>query len=233
MIHKAIAIIPARGGSKRIPNKNIVNLGGKSLIVHTILGVRKSKLLSAFFVSTEDKKIAKIAHDNKTRVIDRPKELSSDEASTLDVIKHAVKTLENEGLVFDTVVVLQPTSPFRKVKTIDDGIKKFWNNWGRLDAVFSVSRSKFPPLWMLKLKKDLLEFLYPNDFSKIRGQDLEKTYEFDGVLCVLKKDFVKSSKLYPFSHGRTGYLITSKIESIDIDDMEDLEIARAIVARRR
>lgn len=230
MKHSAIGIIPARGGSKRIPNKNIVDLGGKPLLVHSILSAKKSQhLKNRTFVSTEDRKIAKIAEDNGVEVINRPKKYATDRASTLVVLKHAINTLEKSGLLFDTVVVLQPSSPFRKTKTIDEGLKKLWGNWDKMDAVYSVVQTKFPPLWMLKLVKNRLEFLYPNDFSKIRGQDLEKTYEFDGVLYVLKKDLVKSSKLYPFSHGRTGYLVTGKIESIDIDDLGDLEIARALI----
>lgn len=227
--HKALGIIPARGGSKRIPRKNFVNLGGKSLIAHSIISAKKSKyLLERIFVSTEDAEIAKVSYEFGAKVIKRPKELATDEASTLSVLKHAVDVLEKDGVDFDTVVLLQPTSPFRRASTIDEGIEKLWDNWDKLDAVFTIKPAKFPPNWMLRTKGDILEFLYPNDFSKIRGQDLEKTYEIDGVLYVIKKDVIKSSKFYPFIHGKTGYLITGKIESIDIDDEEDLEIARAV-----
>lgn len=226
--HKAIGIIPARGGSKRIPRKNIVDINGKPMIAYTILSANKSILGKDVYVSTEDSQIAKISEKYDAKVIKRPRELAQDTSATLPVLQHVVDVLEKQGLVFDTVVLLQPTSPFRNVETIDKGIKKLWDNWDKLDAVFTVKPTKFPPLWMLRIKKDILEFLYPNDFSKIRGQDLEKTYEIDGVLYVLKKDLVKKSENYPFAYGRTGYLITGKIESIDIDDMDDLEIARAV-----
>lgn len=229
MQHRAVAIIPARGGSKRIPRKNLADLGGKPLIAHSILSAKKSKYLNRrIYVSTEDREIGKIAKKYGGQVIDRPRGLAGDKTTTLAVLQHAIDVLEKKGLDFDTVVLLQATCPLRKTATIDKGIKKLWDNWKRLDAVFSVTQTKFPPSWMLKISKDKLEFLYPNDFSKIRRQDLEKTYEFDGVLYVLKKDLVKSSKFYPFSHHRTGYLVTGKIESIDIDDMEELEIARAL-----
>lgn len=234
MNHKAIAIIPARGGSKRIPRKNLVDLGGKPLIAHSIISAKKSKYLNGrIFVSTEDSEIARVAKKYGTQVRARPHELATDKATTLSVLKHAIGTLESQGLDFDTVVLLQATCPFRKTSTIDKSIKKLWGNWQKLDGVFSVKKTKFPPAWMLRTKGKLLEFLYPNDFSQIRGQDLEKTYEIDGVLYVLKKDLVIKSKDYPFAHGKTSYIISGKIESIDIDDEEDLEIAKSIENRLR
>ena len=234
MKHKAVAIIPARGRSKRIPGKNLVDIGGKPLIAHSLITAKQSEYLKdRIFVSTEDDEIAKVSKEYGALVINRPKDLATHNSSTLSVLKHAVNVLEKEGKVFDTVVLLQPTSPFRKSETIDKGLEKLWDNWQRFDAVFSVIKTKFPPIWMLRIKDDILEFLYPNDFSKIRGQDLEKTYEIDGVLYVIKKESVKKSKLYPFVHGKTGYIVTGKIESIDIDDLEDLEIVRALVKRSK
>ena len=229
MNHKAIGIIPARGGSKRIKDKNLVELCGKPLIVHSILSAKKSKYLNgSVYVSTEDKNIACISQKYGARIIQRPINLAGDNSTTLSVLQHAVRKLEDEGLGFDTVVLLQATCPFRRVSTINNGIRKHWANWEKLDAVFSVKQSKFPPNWLLRIVNEKLEFILPNDFSKIRGQDLEKTYEFDGVLYVLKKDLINNVKFYPFSHDKTSYLITGKIESIDIDIMEDLEIARAL-----
>lgn len=227
--HKAVGIIPARGGSRRIPKKNLAKVNGKPLIAYAIRSAQKSSLLmNDIYVSTQDLEITELSKKFGAKVIPRPKELASDKASTLSALQHSVKKLESEGLDFDTVVVLQPTSPFRRTQTIDLGIQLLWDNWQRFDAVFSVTKTKFPPSWMLRLNKDKLEFIYHNDFSKIRGQDLEKTYVFDGVLYVLKKDLVIKSKRYPFSQDRTGYLVCDKIESIDIDDVQDLEIAKAI-----
>ena len=232
MKHKAIGIIPARGGSKRIPNKNIIDLAGKPLIAYSIFSAKRSKFLTdRIFVSTEDKKIAKTAQRYKAQVIDRPKELATDKSETLPVLKHAVAALEKNGLDFDTVVLLQPTSPFRKAETIDLGIKRLWDNWNKLGAIFSVRQTKFPPKWLLEIASDKLKFIFPNNFKQIRGQDLEKTYEIDGCLYVFKKDSLKRAKNYPFFKNKTGYIIPSKIESIDIDDMEDLEIARKLLSK--
>lgn len=227
MDHRAVAIIPARGRSKRIPRKNLVDLGGLPLIVHTIISAKKSKYLAQrIFVSTEDKEISQTSKKYGANVINRPKHLADDKTSTIDILKHSVEVLSKKEIDFDTVVLLQPTSPFRSSETIDKGIKKLWSNWQRLDAIFSVKPQKFPPIWSLKIKGDILEFLYPNDFSKIRSQDLGKTYEIDGALYVIKSDFLRKSEKYLYSPGKTGYLVANKKESLDIDDEEDLEIAR-------
>ena len=230
-MHRAIAIIPARGGSKRIPRKNLADLAGKPLIVFSILTAEKSKYLkNRIYVSTEDSEITQTAQKHGAKVINRPKKFATDEAGTLDVLKHAVAVLEKE-IDFDTVILLQATCPFRKVQTINRGIKKLWDNWNKYKVIFSIKPSKFPPNWLLKKRADLLEFILPNDFSKIRSQDLDQTYEIDGCLYVFKKDWLKKSKLYPFSPNKTGYLIPNKIESLDIDDMEDLQIARMLAKK--
>lgn len=226
--HNAIVIIPARGGSKRIPKKNIAQIGNKPMLAYSILRAQETPYLKdKVFVSTEDKDIAKIALKYGAKVIARPIELAADETDTLPVLQHAVESIDN-GINFDTIIVLQPTSPFRTVKTIKSSIEKLWNNWGKFDAVFSVTKTKFPPSWTLEIKRNKLEFMFPNDFQKIRNQELENTYWFDGVVYVLKKELVLKSKHYPFSPGRTSFVITGKIESIDIDEPEDLEVARAL-----
>lgn len=229
MAHKAIAIIPARGGSKRIPRKNLVDVGGKPLIAYSILSAQKSKFLQGnIYVSTEDEEIAELSKKLGVKVIERSTGLASDSARTLDVLKQAIRVLEKNGEDFDTVVLLQATCPFRKVSTIDEGIKNLWNNWSKYKVIFSVRPSKFPPNWLLKINRQKLEFIVPNDFSKIRSQDLDQAYEIDGVLYVYKKDHLMKSNRYPFAKGKSGYIITQKTEAIDIDDFEDLELARVI-----
>jgi len=228
--HQSIALIPARGGSKRIPRKNLVTLGGIPLVAHSILSAKKSKYLkNRIFVSTEDSEIAKVAQKYGARVINRPKVLATDKVRTLSILKHTVEVLEKEKVKFDTVVLLQTTSPFRKTATIDKGIKKLWDNWNKYKLILSVKPSKFPPNWLLRIKDENLEFILPNDFSSIRSQDFEKTYEIDGVLYVYNKDHLMNSKIYPFTPNESGYIVTTKFETMDIDDQEDLTIARKLV----
>lgn len=229
MAHKAIGIIPARGGSKRIPRKNLVDLGGRPLIAYSILSAKQSEYLGDnVYVSTEDNEIAQISEGLGAKVIKRPEDLATDEASTLSVLKHTVSELEKSGVDFDTVVLLQTTCLFRKTSTINEGIEKLWDNWEEYKVIFSIRSSKFPPNWLLRIKDEKLEFILQNDFSKVRSQDLDQTYEIDGVLYVYKKDHLMAADNYPFAEGMSGYIKTNKIEGLDIDDTEDLEIARAL-----
>lgn len=229
MNHKAIAIIPARGGSKRIPRKNLVDLGGKPLLAHSIISALASKYLKdSVYVSTEDNEIASTAEKFGAKVIKRSPALASDTTRTLDVLQETVKALEKEGHNFDTIVLLQATCPFRRTSTIDLGLEKLWNNWERYKVIFSIRPTKFPPNWLLKIKNQKLEFILPNDFSKIRSQDLDSTYEIDGVIYVYSKDHLMKSEEYPFAHNKSGYVISSKVEALDIDDHEDLKLARKL-----
>lgn len=230
MKHKAVAIIPARGGSKRIPRKNIVELGGLPLLAHSIISAKKSKYLNdLIFVSTEDAKIAKVAKKFGGKIIDRPASLATDGATTLSVLQHSVKALDAQELDFDTVVLLQATCPFRRTATIDRSIKKIWDNWNKYKVIFSIQPSKFPPNWLFKVKGDKLQAILPNDFSKIRSQETFQTYQIDGVVYVYKKDFLIKSKKYAYSADMSGYIKTTKTESIDIDNMEDLKLARKLI----
>lgn len=232
MAHKAIAIIPARGGSKRIPRKNLVDLGGKPLIAYSIETAKKSIFInSSIYVSTEDEEIAELSKKLGVKVIERSTDLASDSARTLDVLKQAIRVLEKNGEDFDTVVLLQATCPFRKTSTIDSGIEQLWDNWAKYDVIFSIRPSKFPPNWLLTIKNERLELILPNDFSKIRSQDLDQAYEIDGVLYVYKKDHLMRSEKYPFAKHKSGFVFAQKTEAIDIDDFDDLEIARAVAMR--
>ena len=120
-----LAIIPARGGSKGIPHKNIQNLAGKPLIAYTIIAAKKSKLIDKIVVSTDDKKIAKISEACGIEVpFLRPKNISKDNSSTIEVVKHTLEFLRtNQDYIPDMIIVLQPTSPLRTTRLIDNAIK--------------------------------------------------------------------------------------------------------------
>ena len=120
-----LAIIPARGNSKSIKNKNLIKINGKSLIDYTIESSKKSKILSRISVSSESKKI--LDHcKNKVETITRPKKLSKDNSKTIDVVNHCINHLKKtEGYIPDLIVLLQPTSPFRNSKHIDNAINLF------------------------------------------------------------------------------------------------------------
>jgi len=134
---KIIAVIPARGGSKGIPRKNIVKLSGHPLLAHTIFAAKNSKLVERIFVSTEDDEIAKVAKKYGAEVIKRPKRLAGDYVPSAPVVKDALEQLEKrENYKADIVVYLQPTDIFRKKGLIDEAIRKLLRN-PKLDSVFS------------------------------------------------------------------------------------------------
>ena len=117
-----LAIIPARGGSKRIPYKNIQNLAGKPLIAHTIIAAKKSKVIDKIVVSTDDKKIAKISEAYGIEVpFLRPKNISKDNSPTIEAVKHTLEFLRtNQDYIPDMIIILQPTSPLRTTRSIDN-----------------------------------------------------------------------------------------------------------------
>ena len=147
-----VAVIPARGGSKRLPRKNIIDLNGKSLIAYTIEAALKSKYINKVIVSTEDKEIAEVAEKFGAKVpFIRPAKLASDTASTLGVLKHAVTFIEKEeNKKIDIVITLQPTSPLRTVHHIDESIEKFLKN--NFDSLVSIKSTKYPAQWLMKSK---------------------------------------------------------------------------------
>jgi CMP-N,N'-diacetyllegionaminic acid synthase len=225
---KIVAIIPARGGSKRIKNKNLLELNGKPLIGYSIESAINSKFIDKIVVSTEDSRIKKISKKYGAEVVIRPKELSKDNSTTLSVLKNVLRFLEvKEDFFPDLVILLQPTSPIRKKGRIDEAINLFFKN--SADMVISVSKRSLEPKWILeKTKKGTIDFSETNDFSRIREQDQKDFFELNGNIFVYKKEIIKKSRKYPF--GKKVYpLLISKKESFQLDDLEDLEVIKNLI----
>ena len=148
---KILGIIPARGGSKEIKRKNLLKIGGKTLVELAIKSAKKSKLLTRIILSSEDKEILKIAKKAGVEIpFIRPKKLAKDNSSTFSVLKHAVKWLEkNENWRADIIVLLQPTTPFRKGTHIDAVVKLLLKS--RSDAATTIKKVSYPSHWLLKI----------------------------------------------------------------------------------
>lgn len=201
-----LGVIPARGGSKGIPRKNIKIIAGKPLIAWTIEAARKSKLLDRFVVSTEDNEIRKISEKYRSEVIDRPAEFAADNATTLSVLQHALSVIKA-----DTVVILQPTSPLRDSDLIDRCIRRFKEK--KTDNLATGFICKF------------MEY---GTYTQ-RRQDLGGFFYDDGNVYVINTDLIKKGKLFGKNVGRFK---TSREENIEIDDDFDFWMAEQILLKR-
>lgn len=178
---KILAIIPARGGSKGIPRKNIKILCGKPLIAYTIEAALSSKRIDKVVVSTEDEEIAEIAKGYGAEVIPRPLELAKDDTSSLPVYQQVIKHLAEVEICYpDIIAVLQPTSPLRLVQNIDGAIEKFLET--ACDSVVSICEVECIPFWMYTLEGDRLKQVI-EDGQKTTRQDIPKGYGLNSALC--------------------------------------------------
>lgn len=201
-----LGIIPARGGSKGIPRKNIKEIAGKPLIAWTIEAAKASKKLDQFVVSTEDLEIASISKKYGAEVIDRPLELATDESTTLSVLQHVLSKIETEA-----VVILQPTSPVRGKDLIDMCIKKFEDiNADNLATGF------------------VCKFMEYGTYTQ-RRQDLEGFFYDDGNVYVVKSKLIKSGKL---TDKKVGRIEIAREENIEIDDDFDFWMVEQILLKR-
>jgi CMP-N-acetylneuraminic acid synthetase len=221
---RILALIPARGGSKGIPHKNITPLAGKPLIQYSIHAGLKSKYIDCVLVSTDDEEIARVARECGAKVpFLRPPELANDTAKTIDAVLHAVQTLRNSGETFDSLVLLQPTSPLRTAEDIDGAVEKFYAS-GR-KAVVSVSEVGDHPI-LIRTVEETPEGqrLRPllSTGSTVRRQDMPPFYRVNGSIYInpieeIDQDTSFNDNPVPF--------IMPKAHAIDIDEPLDLKIA--------
>ena len=180
--YKILAIIPARCGSKGIRRKNLQKLSGKQLIVHTIIAAKKTKSINKIIVSTDDKEIGKISKNNGAEVpFLRPKQISKDTSSTIEVIKHALKFLqENQSYVPDIIILLQPTSPLRTSQLITKTINTLKKS--KATSVITVSKITKHPYASYWLKNDFLKPFEKNSTKYSRRQEFPDLFFGEGVL---------------------------------------------------
>ncbi|WP_418181149.1 pseudaminic acid cytidylyltransferase [Aliarcobacter lanthieri] len=212
-----VAIIPARGGSKRIPKKNIKNFHGKPLIAYSIEIAIKSKLFSKVIVSTDDEEIANIARNYGAEVpFLRPNELSDDYIGTGEVISHAIEFLKTQGDKIDFICTIYATAPFLQEKYLVEGFIKLKNSNAK--NTFSCTSMPFPIQRTFKITdKERCEMFWKENFSK-RSQDLEEAYQDAGQfywtnLNVVSNDIIFGKDSIPIILPR--YLVQ------DIDTLED------------
>lgn len=221
MTDKYVAIITARGGSKGLPRKNVLPLLGKPLIGWTIQAAKNCPKISRVLVSTDDNEISSTSEKLGAEIIDRPKELGTDRASSIEVLSHAIDWLEQEDAVsYRGMVLLQPTSPLRTSKHITEAIEIY----EKKDAHFVIS--VFEPIYSpvkayLEGADGSISGLYSSEAPYQRRQDLPKAYQPNGAIYTFSIDEFKSNNRFP--RNKVFPYLMSEAESTDIDTFEDLK----------
>lgn len=213
---KYVALIPARGGSKRLPRKNILPLAGKPLLVHSIEYVQKEHPDIPVYVSTDDAEVKEIALRYGAKVIDRPAEYAADTSTTGDVMKHTAEWLTEHGVDFDYIIITQATQPLRPSGLLQRCINAIEENKPR--TLMTVN-----PIIRKQGRIVDNKFVPVNYYFGQRSQTMEKWYHEDGLFCITRKDICLKAKcmtedVYP--------LVTDHIfAEIDIDTLEDFQMA--------
>jgi len=214
-----LAIIPARGGSKRLANKNILTLKDKPLITWSIDAGLDSKYIDKVVVSSDSENILDISHKYKAETIKRPEYLANDTATTIDAIFHTLDNVER----YDYIILLQATSPLRNSHHIDEAIELLESK--NADAIVSVCEMEHSPLWSNTLDKNLsMKGFLKDELLNIRSQDLDTYYRLNGAIYICKVDRLIEEKTFFIKDNIYAYVMDKK-NSIDIDEEIDFKMA--------
>ena len=217
---RILALIPARGGSKGIPRKNIIDLCGKPLISYSIEACLKSNYIDSVIVSTDDTEIAEVSRSYGADVpFMRPAALASDMSKTIDAVIHAIATLKEVGHEYDTLVLIQPTQPLRTNDDIDSAIEKYWNS-GCIPLV-SVSPVDDNPMLIRSIENGHLKLLLDIS-STCRRQDMPAYYRVNG--CIYINEISEISESTSFNDNPLPFIM-DRSHSVDIDEPCDLALA--------
>ena len=219
-----LAVIPARYGSKRLPNKNILDLAEKPLIAWSIEAGLKSKYIDKVVVSSDSDEILNISKKYGANVVKRPSALAGDTATSFDALKHAIETTDEK---FDFVILLQPTSPLRNNYHIDEALELLIKK--KADAVISVCETDHSPLWANTLPKDgsMANFLKDEILNK-RSQDLETYYRLNGAIYICRINMLLENKGFFLKENIFSYKMDREC-SVDIDSKVDFLLATLVI----
>lgn len=227
--NRVIALILARGGSKRLPRKNILLLKDKPLIAWTIESAQKSKFVDRVIVNSDDDEIIAIAQKYNAEVpYKRPAELATDTTTSSEVILHAISELK---LSQDKtiIILLQPTSPFRTSQDIDEVLSLLVNN--NADGVVSVCKCSHSPIWSNTLPKNLsMGSFIQEQYQNKRGQDLPIYYRLNGSIYAYTVTSIIRNRGVFYSDKVYGYVMEES-RSIDIDNLFDFEFAEFLMSK--
>jgi len=223
------AIIPARGGSKGLPKKNVLTLGGKPMIAWTIEAALNSKYVSDVIVSTDDEEIADIAIKYGAQIpFMRPPKLATDDSIAIDTYLYTVEKLNLEyHKNIEEFIILQPTSPLRTSSHIDGAIELFFNK--NADSVLSFYENPHPTNWLKFIDENGLLQSYEKSTVLKNRQDYIKTYLPNGAIVILKYSLLNKERTYYFT--RTYPFLMNHLLSIDIDSSDDFILVDCIISK--
>lgn len=221
-----IAIIPARSGSKGLKDKNIKELNGKPLMAYTIESALKSRVFKDVVVSTDSLEYKKIAESYGAYVpFLRSNELSTDSASTIDVIEDLLNRMHEMGKDYESLMILQPTSPLRDENDIIEAVRLF--NEKNANSVVSMCESEHSPLLTKQLDETNSLDGFLEDLNKSRRQDFNKFYRLNGAIYLLNVEYFLKYKNF---YKKNSYaFIMDKNKSVDIDDINDFKYAEFLI----
>jgi CMP-N,N'-diacetyllegionaminic acid synthase len=223
-----LAIIPARGGSKGIPGKNIRLFAGKPLIVHSIETALNCPLISRTVVSTDDARIADVAKAHGAQVIIRPDELAVDTALVIDAIRHAVLKVEEEGEDVDIILLLEPTSPFRRAEDLEKCIRVLLED--RADSVATFTESHVSPNRLWRVSDDVVEPYIEGAVPWLPRQKQPVAHELTGqIYGVSRKILFENPDSISLLLGRKRAVITPGETALDIDTELDFMVAEKVM----
>lgn len=222
---KPLIIIPARGGSKGVPGKNIKLLNGKPLIQYTIEAALEITTKENIIVSTDSLEIKTVVEEIGIKVPSlRPKELATDSVGTYEVLLYEITQLEKKDKFYDYLIFLQATSPFRTGKQIKEALKLYNDN---LDMLVSVKETKANPYFVLR-EEDEQGFLIPSkSFTAARRQDVPKVWELNGAIYIINTNTLKRKPINQFT--KVKKYVMDEFSSLDIDTMMDWQLAEKLL----
>ena len=222
---KTLCIIPARGGSKRLPHKNILPVAGKPLLAYSVEHAVRSTLVDKTVVSTDDEAIASVAKEYGAEVIERPLELASDTATSESALLHTLDLVEAQGFRADLIVFLQCTSSVRRPQDIDDAIKTLLSEGA--DSLFSATESR-RLLW--RQEGDKLSSLNYDYCSRQREQDMPEEFLENGSIFVFKPWVIRQ-----YNNRLGGKIAIYEMDywsSFQIDSLEDFQLCEWVISQQ-
>ncbi|MBI2205304.1 MAG: acylneuraminate cytidylyltransferase family protein [Candidatus Rokubacteria bacterium] len=231
MVANVLGVVVARGGSKGLARKNVLQLGGKPLVAHTVAAALGARRLGRTIVSSDDPEILAAARAaGGVAPFVRPRELAGDRSSTVDVGLHALDWLEkHERYAGDVLVLLPATAPLRTAQHIDDAVARLLDD-DTIDAVVAVTEAEYPPWWMFVIDGDRLRWLFAEGARADHRQELPRAFRPNGSIYAIRVSVLRRDRTY-YPPSTAPYLMP-RDSSVNVDSADDLRLAEWLLAAR-